>query len=132
MNELFILYVSFLQYIFVSFCLTLYMYSTIPFTACVLFLKHPRIRYLSSSLDRLLGHYYYFSCWLSSDNGVIWAFVGPMLLIIMVCCIILYQRCNKSTVLFLWHHNYVSNTIIVEQYLQIWLCTMFITNLKLL
>ena len=28
--------------------------------------------------------HYKYSCWLSTDQGVIWAFVGPMLLIIAV------------------------------------------------
>ena len=28
--------------------------------------------------------FYYFSCWLSVDSGLIWAFVGPALLIILV------------------------------------------------
>ena len=27
---------------------------------------------------------YFFSCWLSNDNGTIWAFVAPMILIITV------------------------------------------------
>ena len=29
------------------------------------------------------------SCWISTDEGAIWAFVGPMLAIITVSCVML-------------------------------------------
>lgn len=36
-----------------------------------------------------------YSCWLSVDNGVIWAFVAPMIIIIIVSCFILSSRLPK-------------------------------------
>ena len=34
-----------------------------------------------------------FSCWLSTEKGTIWAFVAPMILIIMVCGSVLKIQC---------------------------------------
>ena len=33
-------------------------------------------------------------CWISNENGAIWAFIAPMILIIMVC------MCNDCTAVY--------------------------------
>ena len=40
------------------------------------------------------------SCWLSTTNGVIWAFVGPMLLIIVVSLFILIA-CIHNVIMYI-------------------------------
>ena len=43
----------------------------------------------------MLLYFSTYSCWLSVDNGVIWAFVAPMIIIVIVSCFILSSRLPK-------------------------------------
>ena len=50
---------------------------------------------------------YAYSCWVSTDGGTIWAFVGPMLLIVLVKC--LSDLLYSLSLLFIKGEHYYFN-----------------------
>ena len=49
-----------------------------------------------------------FSCWLSAESGLIWAFIGPALLVILVC-----KGYVKYIILDGWYYNYFGGNCLV-------------------
>ena len=49
---------------------------------------------------------FYFSCWLSTENGLIWAFVGPALLITLVCIFLVSHKVCYICHFYVKSHNW--------------------------